>query len=61
MKAIDNFNVQFKEEGKQVQLGHDISKFCFRIAKKKNGKPNSDYPSKYSIALDSNLTSCFRG
>jgi hypothetical protein len=46
LKAIDNFNQQLSEKGSAVQLKQDLGLFSLRIGKKKNGKPNWDYPSK---------------
>ncbi|CDW87871.1 UNKNOWN [Stylonychia lemnae] len=44
MKSIDYFNQQLHEKGSPLKLSTDIQHFQMRIAKKKNGKPNSDYP-----------------
>jgi hypothetical protein len=45
-KAIDYFNQQLEEEGRAIRFKGDKQHFNMRIAKKKNGKPNTDYPSK---------------
>ncbi|CDW80141.1 UNKNOWN [Stylonychia lemnae] len=44
LKSIDNFNSQLSQKNSAIQLVNDLSKFSLRIGKKKNGKPNSDYP-----------------
>lgn len=46
IKSIDNFNEQMAEEGSIIRLSEDVSMYSLRIAKKKSGKPNTDYPSK---------------
>ena len=45
-KSIDYFNQQLEEEGRVIRFKSDKQHFNMRIAKKKNGKPNTDYPSK---------------
>jgi hypothetical protein len=45
-KSIEYFNNQMQAEGKPMQLILDKQHFQLRIGKKKNGKPNVDYPSK---------------
>jgi hypothetical protein len=47
-KSIDYFNTQLQVEGKSMRLVLDKQHFQLRIGKKKNGKPNTDYPSKYA-------------
>jgi hypothetical protein len=44
-KSIDFFNTQLQKESKCLRFVQDKQHFQMRIAKKKNGKPNSDYPS----------------
>ena len=46
LKSVEYFNSQLAEQGSCLRLAADIQNFYLRIAKKKNGKPNSDYPSK---------------
>ena len=47
LKSVDYFNKQLQEKGCSVSLlDTDVTKFHVRIAKKKSGLPNSDYPSK---------------
>jgi len=46
-KSIDYFNQQLVEEGRVIRFKGDKQHFNMRIAKKKNGKPNTDYPSKH--------------
>lgn len=46
MKSIDYFNTELKQKVNSLRLIPDIAHFQLRIAKKKNGKPNTDYPSK---------------
>ncbi len=44
-KSIEYFNNQLEEEGRPLRFVLDKQHFHMRIAKKKNGKPNTDYPS----------------
>ena len=50
-KSIDFFNSQMQEENKLMRFVQDKQHFHMRIAKKKNGKPNTDYPSKTFIQV----------
>jgi hypothetical protein len=50
-KSIDYFNQQLEEEGRVIRFKGDKQHFNMRIAKKKNGKPNTDYPSKYYLMI----------
>ena len=46
-KSIDYFNSKLSEQSSALRLvKEDPKEFHLRIAKKKNGKPNFDYPSK---------------
>lgn len=51
IKSIDYFNQQLEEEGRVIRFKGDKQYFHMRIAKKKNGKPNTDYPSKFLLAI----------
>lgn len=44
-KSIDYFNIQLNADKKQMSLVMDKEHFSLRIGKKKNGRPNLDYPS----------------
>jgi hypothetical protein len=48
-KSIDYFNQQLEEQGRAIRFKGDKQHFNIRIAKKKNGKPNTDYPSKFLL------------
>jgi len=48
-KSIDFFNQQLEEQGRAIRFKGDKQHFNIRIAKKKNGKPNTDYPSKFLL------------
>lgn len=45
-KSIDHFNTQMQVDNKSMRFVADKAHFQMRIAKKKNGKPNTEYPSK---------------
>lgn len=44
--CIDIFNDALKDSGNIIRLIDDINLYQLRIAKKKTGKPNTEYPSK---------------
>jgi hypothetical protein len=44
--SIDEFNKQLQSHGHSYQMSENVDYYSMRIAKTKNGKPNSDYPSK---------------
>ena len=50
-KSIEYYNQQLEELGSPLRFKVDKQHFNMRIAKKKNGKPNTDYPSKVLIDL----------
>lgn len=44
-KALDHFNDDLKKSGSSLRFDvKEPQNFSIRIAKRKNGKPNSDYP-----------------
>ncbi len=47
--AIEHFNKMLTEKKHPLKLHTDMNLYSLRIAKKKNGKPNSDYPRKHEI------------
>jgi hypothetical protein len=51
IKSIDHFNQELSEEGSEMKLVLDTGLYSLRIAKKKNGKPNTDYPSKLTTRI----------
>ena len=45
MKSITYFNTQFKEQGLNAYLDDETwEPYKLKVGKKKNGRPNSDYP-----------------
>jgi hypothetical protein len=50
-KSLEYFNKQLETQGSPIRFVVDISHFSMRIAKKKNGKPNTDYPSIYLTTI----------
>lgn len=50
-KSIDFFNQKLRDDGRPLHFVQDKYHFHMRIAKKKNGKPNFDYPSRILIIL----------
>ena len=55
LKSINYFNSVFEEQGSPLRLVDESAFFCLRMAKKKNGKPNCDYPSKSCVTVEIDL------
>lgn len=50
-RSVEHFNEMFAEKNYLLKLYPDMNLFSLKIAKIKNGKPNSDIPSKYIFLI----------